>query len=432
MRSTCPALAIVAAALGGCAPDAGDPTSAPLLDLLIEPSPARLRLGEAVTVRTTSVLGDRRRVDSTEAAELSTTTAGVAWFDADGRLHGQGVGGTVLEARIGHRVSRATVEVVDDEPVALLTTPPSLVLAPQAELSVHALAGWRDGAVTDADAQVIWSSSDPRIVDIDALGVVRAGLPGTATLDATLGPRSAPPITVTVLDSGAAALAVEGGRALRNSLTLGISLDLLNLSDHTLPAFWVDLYVDADTPDVTRPGLAWWWVESLAPGEVRPLVTSVEVVEYVGEEPTHWFDVELDHDGTSGAQPTPTARVELDEVYLESGGLDVLPRVARAICTDDGLFVTLEVVNAGSRDATAFYVDAALDREPTDSVPGDTWAKVTGLAAGATARVGLFHASADCYRDGTTAGVAVDTFDDLLDYNRFNNTVTVAVERPRP
>jgi serine/threonine-protein kinase len=110
------------------------------------------------------------------------------WLAA-GAILGIGLIGWLVWPRPGN-------DVIPETPVAVRVTPTTLTLGPND--SAHLQAAVTSGDGRAAKQPVAWSSSDSTVARVTSLGVVSAGKPGSATVEARVGvARSAAAVTVT-------------------------------------------------------------------------------------------------------------------------------------------------------------------------------------------------------------------------------------------
>ena len=207
----------------------------------VQLTPARLTLevGKRTALYAAGYDRQGNLVPGTEFVFASSDT-GVARVSTTGTVTGVGPGSAVIEARAGTR--RATVSVTVSGPAAdsaagiasIAIEPATVALLPLEPVRLAVRAVRRDGTSGNA-AGITWRSLDPRVAQVDGLGLVVGIAPGRTTVQATAGGVSASiPVAVDTavfttperralapgaVDTLYASVPAQGGRRLNAGLT---------------------------------------------------------------------------------------------------------------------------------------------------------------------------------------------------------------------
>ena len=109
---------------------------------------------------------------------------------------------SLVRAMLGLTIAAALIGCPDDEAQRALQSVTIAQAAAELDqgdtLQLVALAGYDDGTAQDVSQTADWTSSDPAVVTVDVNGLITAVGPGTATVTATWGAFTSPPVTMTV------------------------------------------------------------------------------------------------------------------------------------------------------------------------------------------------------------------------------------------
>lgn len=171
--------------------------SQPIVAVRIQPARLQLELGRSLQLQ--GVAEDRKgRAVSDRWLEWHSDENRIALIDANGKVHAASVGRTTVHAVVDGVESSIEVMVVP-RPTARVQ-----IAAHQASMVVGARAQL-DAAIFDAEGNLLkdrgveWSTTDSKVVTIDATGLLVANRAGSARITASSGVvRATTPITVSV------------------------------------------------------------------------------------------------------------------------------------------------------------------------------------------------------------------------------------------
>ena len=138
------------------------------------------------TAQFTAVMRDQNgQVLPNASVSWSSGDAGVAVVDASGLVTAEGTGTATITATSGEASGSAVVKV-ERVAASIVVSPSAPTIAPGDTLRLVADAYDENGHLIE-NAQFAWSSSDPSVAMVAALGLVQGIAEGTATITATVG-----------------------------------------------------------------------------------------------------------------------------------------------------------------------------------------------------------------------------------------------------
>ncbi|MCH1929498.1 Ig-like domain-containing protein [Shewanella sp. A25] len=169
------------------------------IKLQISPAASVIALGTQTPFTAIVTYSDGRTQDVTESVVWNSASTGVATIDAKGVASAVSTGNTVVSATFqGVSSNNASLTVTAATVTKITVTPGSLSLPLGVTEKLTAIAQFSDGSRQDVSASVQWTSSAATIASIDQVGLVRALLAGSATIQASLNGVSSDAISVTV------------------------------------------------------------------------------------------------------------------------------------------------------------------------------------------------------------------------------------------
>lgn len=154
--------------------------------LRLVPSRPNLFLGQ--TLQLNAVLGNIFGTDSLDGEPISwmVSDPSIASIDEQGRVTGAAVGESTIVMQVGSDMVEAPLTVVQRDLVDLLITPSRLTTQEGEAHQLSASGRFTDGSSISLTSSVTWTSSDPQIVTVDALGLAEALTPGEAQISISL------------------------------------------------------------------------------------------------------------------------------------------------------------------------------------------------------------------------------------------------------
>lgn len=178
-------VALALAPLAGCDDDpSGPPSPGEPASVAIEPAFAELNaIGDTASLE--AIVRDANGREVPDAAVAwSTSDTAVAAVDADGRVVARSNGTATIEAAAGDATDAAVVRV-EQAVASVEVTPAADTLGRGETARLEAVPSEPNGEAVP-NATVVWASSDPDVVAVDASGRIDAiGWGGTATVAAT-------------------------------------------------------------------------------------------------------------------------------------------------------------------------------------------------------------------------------------------------------
>jgi len=366
------------------------PPRGELLGIGLAPRDPLARVGDQVPFFATAYYDNTEYEDITAQVRWVTADERVATIGADGVAFAVGPGTTEIVAEEASGTSSSvTLTVLASASVLLEVeiSPASVSVREGESFQLAAMGTYSDGSAGNVGAGCTWSSAEPAVATVDAVGLVvgqQAGVSNiSAVCEAGLSSSATVDVVAADIDLGQAELAfssVEG---------IGIDSDVLwivevtNYGDAYAGGFFVDAFLDPGGPPV--PGDAYdasGFVSGLAPGE------STEVFIELYDAPFgSWFSwLGLDFDNLVE---------ELDEgnniagpVAIETSAAALGPdlEIVEAFAITDGAITEylVEIANSGDQVALDFWVDLYTDRPDAPGVCslGDSFVNITELGPG--------------------------------------------------
>lgn len=170
---------------------------------------------------------------------------GVAAVDGQGVVTATGPGITAVTAQSAEVSSQVRVEVVQ-RPATLTLAPAVVEMAPGDTLRLEASVADAGGAPI-ADAEIVWASDVPAVVDVDGTGLLSAGAEGVAAVTATAGEVTATvPVSVAFPDSVALPVGPAGGTVAMPDGGASLTIPAGALAEETLITMQVDDEISGD------------------------------------------------------------------------------------------------------------------------------------------------------------------------------------------
>lgn len=169
------------------------PTAAPIVRTISGPvsialSPAELPLAVGTGGRLSALVLDANRKVVSMPIVWSSEDVAIATVNAsDGSVTAVAAGTTTVTARAGDLSATAIVSVRPRDPLVRLSLSPSDLSLFVGGLERLTAQGFDSAGRTFTVTDVVWSTSDPRVVTVDAQGVVAAISLGTTTITAVAG-----------------------------------------------------------------------------------------------------------------------------------------------------------------------------------------------------------------------------------------------------
>ncbi len=156
--------------------------SQPIVTVRIEPAHLQLETGRSLQLRGTPQ--DRRGRDVNEKGlEWQSDDDRIALVDASGKVHAVREGRTHVRALVGDVAASIEVAVVPRPAAQIRIEPHRPSIAAGEFITLDATVLDADGA-TLAERDVTWTSSDPKVVEVNASGACEAKKPGAVRITA--------------------------------------------------------------------------------------------------------------------------------------------------------------------------------------------------------------------------------------------------------
>jgi uncharacterized protein YjdB len=169
-------------------------TPAALVSIAVTPSAAAVAAGTSARLTATGIYGDGTTQDLTDTVVWSSSDDTIAAFqggaDGSGVARAEAPGTvTVIALHAATNISgSATLTVTPAQLVSIAVTPPTASAPVGVPSAFTATGTYTDGTTQDLTASVAWSSSDPSIASVAAVGGssgrVTGTSPGTVTIQA--------------------------------------------------------------------------------------------------------------------------------------------------------------------------------------------------------------------------------------------------------
>lgn len=175
---------------GGGGGGGGGATPATLVAITVTPDPAIVGVGGSLQLSATGTYDDSSTADITATVTWISSDPGKATVNAAGLLGGvvEDIGGTLVVTASLDGIDGTTVVYVTTSAVinGLVISPDPLTLDDGATQQLTVTGTDTTGANSDETANVTWLSSDDLVATVDAMGMLTAQGPGTATITAQL------------------------------------------------------------------------------------------------------------------------------------------------------------------------------------------------------------------------------------------------------
>jgi hypothetical protein len=174
-------------------------TDAVLTGMTVAPATVQLAKGLTQAMTVEGRFSDGSVADITASVSWQSQDPAIASIDAAGLAKALTVGTTEIGATFDKHAASATLEVTNATLTAIELTPASATVMRFATQRYKAKGLFTDGSNQDITAQVLWSSSDGAVANINQKGIVKTPTVGFATITAALGSHSTnAPLEVTV------------------------------------------------------------------------------------------------------------------------------------------------------------------------------------------------------------------------------------------
>ena len=163
-------------------------TSATVISLAITPTSATIAKGTSQQFHVTGTFSDATTRDLTSDVAWMSSDNSVLAVDANGRATALTTGSATLTATYaGQSISTSPIQSTSATVVSVTLIPSSGSVPKGTNLQFNATATFSDGTTQDITSSVVWNSSDPTIVSIDATGHAHGNGTGPVTITATYG-----------------------------------------------------------------------------------------------------------------------------------------------------------------------------------------------------------------------------------------------------
>ena len=160
---------------------------ATVVSLVLTPPSPSIANGTTQQFAATAVLTDNTTQDVTALVEWTSSQAGVAAIDGNGRATSLSTGQTTVTARLGSVSSQATLTVTQAVVTSIQVSPAGSTIADGLSRQFEAIATFSDLSTQDVTAVATWSSSQTNAAIIAPGGLATALDPGTTVVSATFG-----------------------------------------------------------------------------------------------------------------------------------------------------------------------------------------------------------------------------------------------------
>lgn len=162
-----------------------------LIGVSVTPPKAVLTVGTNQQFTATGSYDDGSYRDVSASVTWSSDTPSVASVTASGLASAKASGVATMRATVGGFTGSATVTVTQATLVALALSPQVASIATGQTQAFIATGTYSDGSTQDFTAAATWTSSVPAIASINSVGVATGLSPGSDTISAATGGRSA-------------------------------------------------------------------------------------------------------------------------------------------------------------------------------------------------------------------------------------------------
>lgn len=209
--------ATITAAFGGQSATAAVTVTPALLESIrVEPLDPEIAEGGGVTLRAFAVFGDATELDVTSTATWTAAPAGVLALAASGgamRATGLAAGSAVVTATYQGEVAAVTVTVRAAVLQSISVTPVSPATVVGGTVQFVATGTYDDGRVADVTALATWGSTPAGVASVSNDAGTRGRLTGlsvgAASVTATIGTVTSPPVTAQITNLTVAALRLD-------------------------------------------------------------------------------------------------------------------------------------------------------------------------------------------------------------------------------
>ncbi len=155
-------------------------TQATIVSLVLEPAHQDVAVGGVVQVNAFAIYTFGPRVDVTTQVTWTTTDTTLATINTSGQISGLAEGTVGIHAKLGSLTASATVDVRARKLVAIQVTPALATVAIGGTQAYVATGNYDDGTTNDLTATAQWVSTDPAAVSVDATGLAKGLIGGSA------------------------------------------------------------------------------------------------------------------------------------------------------------------------------------------------------------------------------------------------------------
>nr|WP_277751220.1 Ig-like domain-containing protein [Granulicella sibirica] len=162
-------------------------TAATVVSVQLTPSSVSLAAGGVQQLMATATFTDGSSQDVTTSATYSTSNAGVATVDVNGKLTAAGAGMATITATLGSASATLTATISNAVLTSIAITPSPVSLAAGTSQQLTATGTFSDGSTEDLTNTATWSSSAPATASVSSTGNVIQAQAGNATITAASG-----------------------------------------------------------------------------------------------------------------------------------------------------------------------------------------------------------------------------------------------------
>ena len=185
-----------------------------LVSIVVTPSDGNLAKGTSEQFTVTGSYSDGSTRDLTGSSTYTSSDPTVIGVSSSGLAQGVGAGtATVTVATGGQTFTTSPITVTPATLTSIAITPNSPSLAAGTSQQFTATGTFSDGTMQDLSSQVVWASSNPAVLTIDANGGATSSTTGTAQVSAALHGVSATSGTVTVTPATLSSLTLSPSSA---------------------------------------------------------------------------------------------------------------------------------------------------------------------------------------------------------------------------
>ena len=183
------AVSIVAGCCGGTTEPASEEFSEPspvLESISVIPDGVAIGSGKSLQYNAVGEYSDGTLVNITNSVTWSSSAIITAEVSAEGLVTANDCGVTEIMVVLDGVIGSATLTVPSPPMLQSISLSPSVSeMIPGQTLQFIAIATYSDDSTRDVTSEVVWSSSQPEVLDIGAVGSITAQNPGTAIITAS-------------------------------------------------------------------------------------------------------------------------------------------------------------------------------------------------------------------------------------------------------